>query len=132
MTEKISIGGLPVGGSEPILSTATRWGDLLFLSGRAAVNPDTLEVVSDDFDEQARFTLDEVVQVLRDAGSGPEHVLRVICYLADRRDFDAWNGHYSATFPAPRPARTTIVSDFAVEGLLIEVEVTAGIPGETG
>ena len=27
-----------------------------------------------------------------------------------------------------RPARTTVVADFAVQGMLVEVEVTAGIP----
>jgi len=126
--EKITIGSLPVGGSEPILSAATRWGDLLFLSGRAAVDTATMQVTSADFEEQTRFVLDSIVDVLREAGSGPEHVLRVVCYLVDRDDFAAWNRIYAEYFPAPRPARTTMVADFAVEGLLIEVEVTAGIP----
>jgi 2-iminobutanoate/2-iminopropanoate deaminase len=126
---KISLGGLPVGGREPLLSTAVRWGDLLFLSGRAAVNPETLEVVSDDFEEQARFVLDEIVDVLRDGGSGPEHVLRVECWLESAADFADWNRLYAEYFPAPRPVRTTLVTGFAVAGLLIEVQVTAGIPG---
>jgi 2-iminobutanoate/2-iminopropanoate deaminase len=129
MVEKISLGGLPVGGREPLLSTAVRWGNLLFLSGRAAVNPETLEVRSDDFEQQARFVLDEIVDVLRTGGSGPEHVLRVECWLANATDFADWNRIYAEYFPAPRPARTTLVSDFAVPGLLIEVQVTAGIPG---
>ena len=128
MPEKISLGGLPVGGSEPLLSTAVRWGDLLFCSGRAAVNPETLEVVSDDFEEQARFVLDEIVAVLRTAGSAPEHVLRVECWLAKEADFADWNRLYADYFPAPRPARSTLVTGFAVPGLLIEIQVTAGIP----
>src|SRR6266516_5631726 len=128
MAEKVALGGLPVGGSEPLISTAVRFGDLLFLSGRAAVNPETLEVRSNDFEEQARFVLDEIVEVLRAGGSAPEHVLRVECWLADAADFPAWNRLYAEYFPAPRPARTTLVSGFAVPGLLIEVQVTAGIP----
>ena len=128
MPEKISLGGLPVGGSEPLLAAAVRFGDLLFLSGRAAVDPETLEVVSEDFEEQARFVLDEIVAVLRASGSAAEHVLRVECWLAERGDFAAWNRLYAEYFPAPRPARTTLVTDFAVPGLLIEVQVTAGIP----
>jgi 2-iminobutanoate/2-iminopropanoate deaminase len=129
MAEKISLGVLPVGGREPLLSTAVRWGNLLFLSGRAAVNPETLEVRSDDFEQQARFVLDEIVDVLRAGSSGPEHVLRVECWLANAADFADWNRIYAEYFPAPRPARTTLVSGFAVPGLLIEVQVTAGIPG---
>ena len=43
-------------------------------------------------------------------------------------DFAAWNRIYAEYFPAPRPARTTLVTGFAVPGLRIEVQVTAGIP----
>jgi len=58
MPDHITIGaGLSMGGSEPVISDAVRSGDLLFLSGRAAVDPVTLEVVSDSFDEQAAFVL---------------------------------------------------------------------------
>ena len=128
MTERISIGGIPVGGKEPLISNAVRWGDLLFLSGRAPINTETLQVVSHDFVEQARKVLDDIVESLREAGSGPEHVLRVQCYLAAPGDFGAWNVLWAEYFPPPRPVRTTIVTGFAVPGMLIEVEVTAGIP----
>jgi 2-iminobutanoate/2-iminopropanoate deaminase len=93
------------------------------------VNPKTLEVVSDDFEEQARFVLDEIVDMLHTAGTAPEHVLRVECWLAREADFAHWNRLYAERFPVPRPARTTLVSGFAVAGLLIEIQVTAGIPG---
>jgi 2-iminobutanoate/2-iminopropanoate deaminase len=127
MSKKTSLGGLPVGGAEPLIATAVRWGDLLFLSGRAAVVPETLEVTSDNFDGQARFVLDTIVDVLRSSGSSPEEVLRVECYLARRDDVPAWNDLFAEYFPPPLPARTTVVADFGVEGLLIEVQVTAGV-----
>ncbi len=128
VAKKIVVGELPVGGSEPLISSAVRWGDLLFLSGRAPIDTTTMEVVSDDFDEQARHVLDQILVSLREAGSGPEHVLRVQCYLLDAGDFDAWNRLWAETFPSPRPVRTTIVTEFTVPRMLIEVEVTAGIP----
>jgi 2-iminobutanoate/2-iminopropanoate deaminase len=128
MTERIVLGGLPVRGSEPLISSAIRWGDLLFLSGRAPVVPETLALTHEDFDGQARFVLDTIVESLREAGSGPEHVLRVECWLASAADFDAWNRIWADYFPAPRPVRTTLVAGFTVEGMLIEVQVTAGIP----
>ena len=73
--------------------------------------------------------LDQIMASLAEAGSGPEHVLRVQCYLLDagalrRRGTPLWAEY----FPAPRPVRTTIVTGFTVPGMLIEVEVTAGIP----
>ena len=128
MPERIVVGELPVGGKEPLISSAIRWGDLLFLSGRAPLDPATLQVVSGDFEEQARNVLDQIVASLAEAGSGPEHVLRVQCFLLDAADFDAWNRIWGEYFPSPRPARTTVVTGFAVPGMLIEVEVTAGVP----
>jgi 2-iminobutanoate/2-iminopropanoate deaminase len=128
MPERIVVGELPVGGEEPLISSAIRWGDLLFLSGRAPLDPATLRVVSADFEEQARNVLDQIVASLAEAGSGLEHVLRVQCYLLEASDFDAWNRVWAEYFPAPRPVRTTIVTGFTVPGMLIEVEVTAGVP----
>ncbi len=128
MTERVVVGELPVGGTEPLISSAVRWGDLLFLSGRAPIDTMTMEIVSTDFAEQARNVLDQIMASLDEAGSGPEHVLRVQCYLLHADDFAAWNTLWSEYFPAPRPVRTTIVTGFTVPGMLIEIEVTAGIP----
>lgn len=128
MAEKTIVGELPVGGTEPLMSSAVRWGDLLFLSGRAPLDTSTLEVVSDDFEEQTRSVLADIDASLREAGSGPEHVLRVQCYLLRADDFDAWNTLWAEYFPSPRPVRTTIVTGFVVPRMLIEIEVTAGIP----
>ncbi|HEY2935241.1 MAG TPA: RidA family protein [Gaiellaceae bacterium] len=128
MTDRVIVGELPVGGTEPLISSAVRWGDLLFLSGRAPIDTTTMEAVSTDFTEQARNVLDQIMASLAEAGSGPEHVLRVQCYLLHADDFAAWNTLWAEYFPAPRPVRTTIVTGFTVPGMLIEVEVTAGIP----
>jgi 2-iminobutanoate/2-iminopropanoate deaminase len=132
MTTRRAYGGLAPGGGDALISTGISWGNLLFLSGRAPVDLTTMRVVSDDFEEQARNVLDQCVEALREAGSAPEHVLRVQCYLLNADDFDAWNRLWVEYFPAPRPVRTTICTGFAVPGMLIEVEVTAGIPGTGG
>jgi 2-iminobutanoate/2-iminopropanoate deaminase len=125
---KTVVGELPVGGADPLISSAVRWGDLLFLSGRAPIDTQTLEVVSDDFEVQARDVLRQIGESLEEAGSGFEHVLRVQCYLLQADDFATWNRVWAETFPPPRPVRTTIVTGFTVRGMLVEVEVTAGIP----
>lgn len=110
------------------LSPAVRWGDLLFVSGQAAVDMRTLKIVSEDFEAQARYTVETIIDVLRRAGSGPEHVLRVECYLKNASDFAAWNKVYAEHFAEARPARTTVVCDFVIPAMLVEVQVTAGIP----
>lgn len=115
-------------GEPALMPEATRWGDLLFLSGRAAVDPQSFGLLAEDFASQARIVLDEIASVLETCGSGMEHVLRLECFLADPADFAAWNELFIERFPAWRPARTTLVSAFAVAGMLIEIQVTAGVP----
>jgi len=109
------------------MSDAIGWGGLLFLSGRAAVDPATGELRATTFEEQLRIVLADILAVLEQAGSSPSQVLRVECWLRDRGDFQAWNAAYAVTFPPPRPARTTLVSDFALDGLLVEVQLTAAV-----
>jgi 2-iminobutanoate/2-iminopropanoate deaminase len=115
--------------TEPLMSDAIRWGDLLFLSGRAAVDPATGTVRAPDFEGQLRIVLDDALAVLEQAGSGADHVLRVECWLTDRENFAAWNAEYAAAFPPPRPARTTLIADeLPLPGLLVEVQLTAAVP----
>jgi len=121
--------GSSMGGDDPTISDAVRCGDLVFLSGRAAVDPATLKVVGEDFLEQALIVLRDIEAVLAAAGSDWRHVLRIECFLADAGDFPAWNRIWRERFDAPRPARTTVVSEFAVPGILIELQVTSAVVG---
>ncbi|MGH3074658.1 MAG: RidA family protein [Gaiellales bacterium] len=127
--EHMTVGaGSSMGGSEPVIADAVRFGNLLFLSGRAAVDPATLEIVGDGFDEQAEVVLRDIGVVLEHAGAGWEHVIRIEAFLADGDDFPAWNRIWSERFVPPRPARTTVVTQFAVPDILIELQVTVGLP----
>jgi 2-iminobutanoate/2-iminopropanoate deaminase len=112
----------------PLMSDAIRWRDLLFLSGRAAVDPVGGGIRGDDFATQCAVVLEDVAAALAAGGSGLEHVLRVECWLTDRADFGAWNETFARTFPDPRPARTTTIGSLPLAGLLVELQITAGIP----
>lgn len=121
--------GSTMGAGEAVISDAVRYGDLLILSGRAAVDPVTLGVVEGGFAAQAQRVFDDIDAVLEAGGSSRAQVLRVECFLADAADFRAWNEVWCAYFAPPRPARTTVVCEFAVPGILIELQVTAGVGG---
>ena len=120
--------GSTMGHAEALISDAVEWQGTLFLSGRADVDPATLAVRSPDFEQQTRSVLGDIGRVLTEGGSSFAQVLRVECILARASDFASWNGIFADTFPPPRPARTTVVADFTVPGLLIELEVTAAVP----
>jgi 2-iminobutanoate/2-iminopropanoate deaminase len=124
----ITVGpGSTMGTSEPVISDAAQFGDLVYMSGRAPVDPATLKVIEGGFDAQAQSVLADIDRVLAAAGSSRAMVIRVECFLADPQDFAAWNRIWCDYFAPPRPARTTVVAGFAVPGILIELQVTAGI-----
>ena len=127
-TEAIIWAGSGSQNASPLMADAVRWGDLLYLSGRAAVEPGTLRLRPGGFDAQATAVIDDVAAVLEAGGSGLEHVLRVECFLADAGDFEAWNRIWRERFATAPPARTTVVSGFGVDGILIELQVVAGVP----
>ena len=61
MTERVVVGELPVGA--PSRSSRARCaGATSFLSGRAPIDTTTMQVVSDDFGEQARSVLDQIMR----------------------------------------------------------------------
>jgi 2-iminobutanoate/2-iminopropanoate deaminase len=130
MARHIVVGrGSTMGAGEAVISDAVQVGELLLLSGRAAVDPATLAVVDGGFAAQAARVLADVDAVLEAGGSSRAAVLRVECYLADAADFPAWNTIWCEYFAPPRPARTTVVCEFAVAGILIELQVTAAAGG---
>ena len=120
---------LDTGADYPLMSDATQWNRLLFLSGRAAVYPATGALRAENFAHQLRIVLEDCFAVLAAAGSGPENVLRVECWLVDRGDFPELNAQFIAAFEPPRPARSTfIVAGLPIDGLLVELQLTAGVP----
>lgn len=93
------------------------------------MDPETLQLVADDFEEQTQAVLDDIGNVLEVAGSTWEDVVRVQCFLADAADFASWNRIWCERFRPPRPARTTVVAGFTVPGMLIELEMVAAVRG---
>jgi 2-iminobutanoate/2-iminopropanoate deaminase len=77
---------------------------------------------------QARQVLASIRASLEAGGADMHDVLRVVCILARADDFAVWNEEFAEAFPEPRPVRTTFVAEFVLPGMLIEVEVTAGLP----
>lgn len=120
----------PPAGAGPALpiSLATRWGDLLFLSGLAAIDMRTMEVIEGDIEQQASAVMATAAELLRANGSEFQHVLKVNCFLRDADDFAGWNRVFAAAFPSAPPARTTLIAGFIEPGMLIEVEMIAGVP----
>jgi enamine deaminase RidA (YjgF/YER057c/UK114 family) len=107
-------------------------GRQVFVSGMIGWNEQG-EFESDGFAEQARQALRNVVAVLREAGAGPEHIVRMTWYVVDRREYLAAAGALGAAYRdvigAHYPAMTAVeVRALIEERARVEIEVTAVVP----
>ncbi|MFD4636027.1 RidA family protein [Lentzea sp. NPDC058436] len=109
----------------PPASSFRRHGDLLLLSGQVGVD-ENWRPVEGTFQDEARAVFRNVRQVLTEAGSRPERILKVTGYLTDAALFPAYNEVWLEAFPDPehRPARTTIVTGLHPP-FRVELDVTA-------
>jgi 2-iminobutanoate/2-iminopropanoate deaminase len=114
--------------ANPNLSAATRFGNLVFVSGQTGRHPVSGEV-GKDIREQTRNILERIKAVLGAAGTSLDNVLTATTYLTDVRTLAAYNEEYNKYFPTDKPARTTVtVASLNNPELLIEITVTACIP----
>jgi reactive intermediate/imine deaminase len=123
--QEIRVAGL----NEPIshYTDAVRFGDLLFVSGVAPLDPGG-RVVSADVVEQAQQVFANLAHVLKAAGADFGDVLKVTVFLTDVRDRARINPVRQQHFGSARPASTLIgVSELAVPGMKIEIEAIVGL-----
>jgi 2-iminobutanoate/2-iminopropanoate deaminase len=104
-------------------SPAVRVGDLLFVSGQVPKNPRTGEVEGKTIAEQTRRVLANLRLVLEAGGGTLEDVVAMSCYLADERDWEAFNAEYKTVFKPPYPTRTTV--GVGLRDVLVEVSAIA-------
>lgn len=80
---------------------------------------------------QTWFTYDLICKHLEGAGSSLDHVLNLIVYLQDMRDFPTFHRVHERFFPSSPPALTVVeVGEVGHKGTLIEIEPTAILPGK--
>ena len=108
------------------LSQGFRVGDLVIVSGQAAIDQDGHIVGVGDFDAQAEQVFRNLTRVLEAAGSGLDRVVKVTIYLTDMGNFPKIVDLRGTWFTPPYPADTIVeVSALALPGLEIEIEAIA-------
>ena len=108
------------------LSQAIRVGDLLFVSGQAAIDDAGAIVGVGDFDRQAEQTFRNLQRVLEAGGSSLEHVVKVTIFLTDMANFPKIVELRGRWFTPPWPADSIVeVRALALPELEIEIEAVA-------
>lgn len=124
MAEKISTSAAPAAIGP--YSQAIRSGGLLFLSGQIPLDPATGQVAGDTIEEQTTQVMKNLREVLRAGGSDLSRVCKTTCFLADMKDFGAFNSIYGEYLPSC-PARSCVAVRELPKGVLVEVEAIAEI-----
>lgn len=108
-------------------------GRMVFVAGQIGWNANE-EIESDDFADQFRQALANIVAVLAEAGAGPEHIVRMTMYFIDKREYlDNLAGvgaAYRETIGRNYPAMAAVeVSALMEDRAKLEIEATAVVPG---
>lgn len=110
-------------------SRAVVTGHHVAVAGTAPIMPDGGDPPADAFG-QAKRCLEIIQAALREAGAGPEHVVRTRVFLVDADDWQEVGRAHGEVFSDIRPASTMVV----VRGFLdprwrLEIEADAILPG---
>ena len=108
------------------LSQAIRVGDLLFVSGQAAIALDGSITGVGDFDAQAEQVFQNLKAVLEAGGSSMDRIVKVTVFLTDMGNFGKMVELRERWFSKPYPADTIVqIVALALPELEIEIEAVA-------
>ena len=119
-----TIGGplLTASGMALPLSSGTEVNNVVYLSG--ALPFANGKIIGEDIEAQTNAMFDGVEQLLAKEGLALKNVFKVTVWLVRKQDFAGFNAVYAKRFSAPYPARSTVICNLALEGALIEAEMT--------
>ena len=114
-----------------LISKGFQVGDLIYLSGQAAIDQQGDLIGVGDFDAQAEQTFANIRNVLEAAGSSMDKIVKVTIYMTDMSYFSSIVELRRKWFRPPYPADTIVeVKALALPELMIEIEAVALVKGE--
>lgn len=125
MIKKIETGSAPAAIGP--YSQAVRVGSFVYCSGQIPLVPGTPNLVEGGIVEQTVQVMENLKQVLLEAGGDFDSVVKTTIYLADMNDFAAVNEQYSAYFGEIAPARATVQVAALPKNALVEIDAVAYI-----
>ncbi|MDA7742398.1 RidA family protein [Francisellaceae bacterium] len=109
-------------------SQAVQAGDTLYISGQIPLDPQTMEIVSEDFSAQAEQMFKNMSEVVKAAGGTMENIVKVNLYLTDLGKFALVNEAMARYFDEPYPARAAVEVSALPKGVQVEAEAIAYFP----
>jgi reactive intermediate/imine deaminase len=115
-------GGKGTGGQHLPFARAVEADGWLYVSGQVPMVAG--EVVPGNIVTQSRQAIQNLLSILKEAGYGPEDVVRCGVWLEDARDFSSFNAVFKEYFGANPPARACVVCSMVVD-CKVEIDCVA-------
>jgi reactive intermediate/imine deaminase len=109
-------------------SQAVKVNNTVYLSGQIPLVPETMEVVSDDFTEQAHQVFKNLSAVCEAADGTLNDMVKVNIFLMDLSQFATVNEVMSQYFQQPYPARAAVQVSRLPKDVAIEIDGVMELP----
>ena len=116
-------------------------GGFVFVSGTSSRRPDNtiagaaadeMGTTTLEIETQTRAVIENIRDILGDAGAGLSDLVQITTYLVTMNDFGGYNRVYAEYFDESGPTRTTVaVHQLPHPHLLIEMQAVAVLPSRT-
>lgn len=107
-------------------SQAIKTDTLVFTSGQLPLDPATGEIVARNIQEETRQVLANLKEILVEAGSSLENVVKATVFITNMDDFPEVNKVYEEFFPKQAlPARSCVEVSELAKGAKVEIEAIA-------
>ncbi|KAI8335407.1 endoribonuclease L-PSP [Chlamydoabsidia padenii] len=104
---------------------AIKVNDMVYTSGSLPVIPETGNIVEGGIVEQTHQSITNMSEVLKEAGSGLDKVVKTTVFLKDMNQFVAMNEVYSKYFDQHQPARSCVEVARLPKDVAVEIECIA-------
>ena len=96
--------------------------DTVYISGQIPLVPETMEIVSDEIENQIEQVFSNLSSICEAAGGDINSVLKFTVYLTNLDNFAAVNAAMERHLDMPYPARAAIEVSALPRGVLVEVD----------
>lgn len=122
MAEKIIIATDKAPQAIGTYSQAVKVGSTVYLSGQIPLNPETMQMVSDEFAAQVVQVFDNLTAVCAAAGGSLQDIVKLNIYMTDLSNFATVNEIMGRYFEQPYPARAAIGVKQLPKDSLVEMD----------
>ena len=106
-------------------SQGIKSGNTIFVSGQLGLNPLTGNFDADDIKVQTKQSLENIKNILQEAGYSLSDIVKTTVFLKDIDEFGDMNAIYSEYFHEPYPARSAFQVVALPKGGRVEIEAIA-------